>query len=87
MLAVEHHLYPLALNGAGRKSWRAVDYRGRRVDGFDGTVIELPVLGNVPPTRSRTMITLYAFGPQFGLPDPSPFVTKADVLLKMGCCP
>jgi len=29
------------------------------------------------------MITLYAFGPQFGLPDPSPFVMKADVLLKM----
>src|SRR5690606_21576228 len=29
------------------------------------------------------MITLYAFGPAFGLPDASPFVTKADVLLKM----
>jgi glutathione S-transferase len=29
------------------------------------------------------MITLYAFGPQFGLPDPSPFVTKAELLLKM----
>jgi glutathione S-transferase len=29
------------------------------------------------------MITLYSFGPGFGLPDPSPFVTKADVLLKM----
>ncbi len=29
------------------------------------------------------MITLYTFGPMFGLPDPSPFVTKADVLLKM----
>ncbi len=29
------------------------------------------------------MITLYAFGPAFGLPDPSPFVTKAEVLLKM----
>jgi len=29
------------------------------------------------------MITLYSFGPAFGLPDPSPFVTKADVLLKM----
>lgn len=33
------------------------------------------------------MITLYAFGPQFGLPDPSPFVTKADVLLKMSGVP
>jgi len=30
------------------------------------------------------VITLYTFGPMFGLPDPSPFVTKAEVLLKMG---
>lgn len=29
------------------------------------------------------MLTLFTFGPQFGLPDPSPFVTKADLLLKM----
>jgi glutathione S-transferase len=29
------------------------------------------------------MITLYAFGPHFGLPDPSPFALKADLLLKM----
>src|SRR5919197_2337340 len=29
------------------------------------------------------MITLYNFGPGFGLPDPSPFVTKAETLLKM----
>ncbi|MCW3479286.1 glutathione S-transferase family protein [Neisseriaceae bacterium JH1-16] len=33
------------------------------------------------------MITLYTFGPQFGLPDPSPFVTKADLLLKMSGLP
>jgi glutathione S-transferase len=33
------------------------------------------------------MITLYAFGPQFSLPDPSPFVTKAEVLLKMSKLP
>jgi glutathione S-transferase len=33
------------------------------------------------------MITLYAFGPQFDLPDPSPFVTKAEVLLKMAKLP
>lgn len=29
------------------------------------------------------MITLYTFGPAFGLPDPSPFVMKADMLLKL----
>ena len=33
------------------------------------------------------MITLYSFGPAFGLPDPSPFVTKAEVLLKMAGLP
>lgn len=29
------------------------------------------------------MIILHTFGANFGLPDPSPFVTKAEVLLKM----
>ncbi len=29
------------------------------------------------------MITLYTFGPAFGLPDPSPFVMKAMMLLKL----
>lgn len=29
------------------------------------------------------MITLFTFGRAFGLPDPSPFVSKAEVLLKM----
>lgn len=29
------------------------------------------------------MLTLYTFGPGFGLPDPSPFVMKADMLLKL----
>jgi glutathione S-transferase len=29
------------------------------------------------------MITLYTFGPAFGLPDPSPFVMKAEILLKL----
>lgn len=33
------------------------------------------------------MITLHTFGPAFGLPDPSPFVTKAEVLLKMAGLP
>jgi glutathione S-transferase len=33
------------------------------------------------------MITLYTFGPGLGLPDPSPFVTKAEILLKMAGLP
>lgn len=33
------------------------------------------------------MITLQTVGPMFGLPDPSPFVTKLDVLLKMSGVP
>jgi glutathione S-transferase len=32
------------------------------------------------------VITLYAFGPAFGLPDPSPFVLKVETLLKMSGC-
>src|SRR5919108_3600051 len=40
------------------------------------------------PNRRRTpMITLSAFGPAFGLPDPSPFVTKAEMLLKLSGLP
>ncbi len=31
------------------------------------------------------MITLTTFGPGFGLPDPSPFVMKAMLLLRMAC--
>jgi glutathione S-transferase len=33
------------------------------------------------------MITLHTFGPAFGMPDPSPFVTKAEMLLKMAGLP
>ena len=33
------------------------------------------------------MIMLYTFGPAFALPDPSPFVIKAEVLLKMSGLP
>ena len=33
------------------------------------------------------MITLYTFGPAFGLSDPSPFVTKAQTLLSMAGLP
>lgn len=34
-----------------------------------------------------TMITLYTFGPAFGLPDASPFVIKAEMLLKLAGLP
>jgi len=33
------------------------------------------------------VITLYTFGPGFGLPDPSPFVMKAEMLLKIAGLP
>ena len=33
------------------------------------------------------VITLYVAGPNFGLPDPSPFVSKAEVLLKLSGVP
>ena len=33
------------------------------------------------------MITLYTFGPGFGLPDPSPFVMKAEALLRIAGLP
>jgi len=33
------------------------------------------------------VITLYSFGPGFGLPDPSPFVMKVEILLKMANLP
>lgn len=33
------------------------------------------------------MITLHMFGPNFGLPDPSPFVVKTHVLMKMSGLP
>ena len=33
------------------------------------------------------MITLYGSGPRFGLPDASPFVSKAEILLKMSGVP
>lgn len=34
-----------------------------------------------------TMITLFTFGPAFGLPDASPFVIKAEMLLKLAGLP
>ncbi len=42
----------------------------------------------MPATNGdAAMITLYAFGPAFGLPDPSPFVVKTMVLLHMAGLP
>lgn len=40
-----------------------------------------------PRTAGGAMITLYTFGPFFGLPDPSPFVIKAMLLLKFAGLP
>ncbi|MDP9137049.1 MAG: glutathione S-transferase family protein [Pseudomonadota bacterium] len=37
--------------------------------------------------RTAAVITLYTFGPKFGLPDPSPFVIKTEILLKMAGLP
>jgi glutathione S-transferase len=37
--------------------------------------------------ENRIVITLYNFGPAFGLPDPSPFVMKVETLLKMAKLP
>jgi glutathione S-transferase len=37
--------------------------------------------------EEKNMITLHVFGPAFGLPDPSPFCTKADMLLKLSGLP
>jgi glutathione S-transferase len=40
-------------------------------------------VGKGPQEGNQPMIVLYAFGPAFGLPDPSPFVMKTEVQLKM----
>jgi glutathione S-transferase len=37
--------------------------------------------------QESNVITLHTFGPAFGLPDPSPFVMKAETLLKMAPLP
>jgi glutathione S-transferase len=37
--------------------------------------------------EKNAVITLYNFGPAFGLPDPSPFVMKVETLLKMAKLP
>lgn len=37
--------------------------------------------------QRKMTITLFTFGPSFGLPDPSPFVMKAELLLKMAGLP
>lgn len=42
---------------------------------------------NPSRTWRADTITLYVAGPNFGLPDSSPFVTKAEVLLKMSGVP
>jgi glutathione S-transferase len=46
-----------------------------------------PTFQRYPQKENCIVITLYTFGPFFGLPDPSPFVMKAEVLLKMAKLP
>jgi glutathione S-transferase len=46
-------------------------------------VIHHPYHGGTVYKTGATMITLYTFGPAFGLTDASPFVTKALIQLKM----
>jgi glutathione S-transferase len=40
-------------------------------------------VGRLGNSRNAAMIVLYGFGPLWGLPDPSPFVVKTAVQLKM----
>src|SRR5690349_7971307 len=46
-----------------------------------------PTFQRDPQEENRIVITLYTFGPFFGLPDPSPFVMKAETLLKIAKLP
>ena len=45
--------------------------------------LAVKILPNFVFDRELRMITLYGFGAGFGLPEISPFVTKAEVQLKM----
>ncbi|HEY4125519.1 MAG TPA: glutathione S-transferase family protein, partial [Rhizomicrobium sp.] len=40
-----------------------------------------------PQLEGKDMMIFYGFGPAFGLPDPSPFVIKSEVQLKMAGVP
>jgi glutathione S-transferase len=42
-----------------------------------------PRSSSQPPTEDVAMITLYNFGPYFGLPEPSPYVMKTEIQLRM----
>ncbi len=46
-----------------------------------------PIAAVTSVTETDIVITLYTFGPAFGLPDPSPFVMKVETLLKMAKLP
>jgi glutathione S-transferase len=46
-------------------------------------LFRLIVAADIAADELTPMITLYSFGPAYGLPDASPFVTKAELLLKM----
>ena len=63
------------------------DWGDRLIRAWDETWMDLPLqlgdtIGRVALGAAPYQV-LYTFGPAFGLPDPSPFVTKVDVLLKL----
>jgi len=50
-------------------------------------VLPAEVCYDAPARRPTTLITLYGFGPAMGLPEISPFVTKAHILLRIAGLP
>src|SRR5262249_52504308 len=49
--------------------------------------VPVPLTGQPMASKENVMLTLYGFGPYFGMPDGSPHVLKAHVLLRMAGLP
>src|SRR3974390_967414 len=87
VLAVEHKIYPAALRLVAQGRVHIADGPCRIDRGHaDDHTLLAPAIDPWAP-RGATMITLYSFGPSNGLPEISPFVMKAEVLLKMAGLP